>query len=113
MQDKTSPDKSRHVEPYTNANRLSNSDANLRRNFFEIFALLTVTVVVAVVVVLLMLLLLFLAVLVSAVGTFTLNGNDHNNFCANLLHYVGKCNSILAANWVGTGAHLKVPPVGY
>lgn len=43
----------------TDANRLSNSDANLRRNFFEIFALLTVTVVVVDVVVVLLMLLLY------------------------------------------------------
>lgn len=68
---------------HTNANRLGNSDANLRRNFFEIFALLTVTVVVVVAV-------LSVPSVPSAVGTFTLNGNDHNNFCANLLRCVGK-----------------------
>lgn len=68
---------------HTNANRLGNSDANLRRNFFEIFALLTVTVVVVVAV-------LSVPSVPSAVGTFTLNGNDHNNFCTNLLRCVGK-----------------------
>lgn len=71
---------------HTNANRLGNSDANLRRNFFEIFALLTVTVVVVVAVLSVPSVLSVL----SAVGTFTLNGNDHNNFCTNLLRCVGK-----------------------